>query len=202
MLKNVFIDLIGAYSSAEEYNLKCWEEVERKYTSKGRYYHNLNHLERMLYAFQKVEYQVSKPDAVLFAIFYHDIVYRPGRSNNENKSALLFQKRVSRTQFSYIREVMEHIRATKTHVTTSNFDTNLMLDLDLLTLGTERKEYLEYCHNIKKEYGFLPERIYKNRRRKALKKFLDFSTIYKTPYFFQTYESQARENLSHALKSL
>jgi len=97
---------------------------------------------------------------------------------------------------------MNHIEATKSHNTTSDFDTNLFLDLDLLILGSKRRDYEQYCINIRKEYRMIPDFIYRRRRKKLLLHYLSLSTLYKTPYFIEKYEEQTKENLMISIREL
>ncbi|QQX76172.1 MULTISPECIES: hypothetical protein [Aequorivita] len=145
---------------------------------------------------------VQEVDVVLFAIFYHDIVYNPLLSHNEQKSARLFRKRLAPTHFPHIAKVITLIEASKTHNMSTDFDTNLFLDLDLLILGSKRKVYLHYCENIRKEYLMFPDFIYRPRRRKLLLRYLSLESIFKTPYFIERYEAQARKNLRYSIREL
>ncbi len=202
MLKELFLNLIRKYSDNENYNSECWNEIESKYSSKSRHYHNLDHLKNMLSELDIVKSQVKKLDALLFAIFYHDIIYKSTRSDNEHRSALTFEKRISKTSFSHLNECMEQIEMTKEHKLSSDQDTNILLDLDLSILGKSPKEYKEYCIQIRNEYSIYPNFIYRKGRTKALKSILDSNSIFKTDFFKQQYENQAQENLKLELSQL
>ena len=64
-----------------------WLDLEKAYSKKSRYYHNLTHLEEMVFWFTKYKEQLQQPKEVLFSIFYHDYVYKVTRKDNELKSA-------------------------------------------------------------------------------------------------------------------
>lgn len=202
MIKDKFLKLIGKYSVNEEYNLECWNEIQKKYSSKFRHYHNLEHLEHMLNELDEVRSQVKDLDTLLFAIFYHDIVYKPTKSDNEHQSALLFEKRISPTSFSNIAACVTQIELTKEHQRSTDNDTNILLDLDLSILGKNPQEYLQYSKNIRKEYQIYPDFMYRKGRKKVLKHMLELESIYKTTFFKQAYEHQARENLRRELSQL
>lgn len=202
MLKEKFLDLIRKYSDNENYNSECWREIEKKYSSKTRHYHNLEHLENMITELKNVESQVKNLDTLLFAIYYHDIIYKPTKSNNEHQSALLFKKRISETSFANLRECLAQIEATKEHKLATDNDTNILLDLDLSILGKSPKEYKKYCENIRKEYQIYPDFMYRKGRIKVLKSILELDSIYKTDFFKQEYENQAKENLRFELNQL
>ena len=202
MIKEKFLNLIREYSENKDYNLECWNEIERNYSSKSRHYHNLEHLENMLSELNKIQSEVKDLDCLLFAIYYHDIIYKPTKSNNEHKSALLFENRIAKTSFDKLNECMLQIEATKEHKISDDYDTNILLDLDLSVLGKNLQEYKKYSERIRKEYQIYPDFMYRKGRKKVLKNILESDFIYKTDYYRQLYEKQAKENLKFELKQL
>ena len=156
----------------------------------------------MLAELDEAKFQIDNLDALLFAIYYHDIIYKSTKSDNEHQSALMFEKRISKTSFSFLSECMVQIESTKGHKLLANNDTNILLDLDLSILGKSPKEYKIYCENIRKEYRIYPDFMYKKGRIEVLKNFLELDAIYKTDIFKQEYENQAKENLEVELNQL
>lgn len=201
-MKNKFLHLIGKYSQNEKFNLECWKEIYDAYTADTRHYHNLDHLENMFSELDKVISTLNKPDSVEFAIFYHDIVYNPFKSDNEYQSAMVFKNRIAETSFDQIDYCMTQIEATKAHKRSDDNDTNILLDLDLSILGSAPDRYKQYCKNIRKEYQVVPELKYRRGRRKVLEHFLHLDTIFKTEFFRNEYEQKARENLERELEEL
>ncbi|MDI3322236.1 hypothetical protein [Pinibacter soli] len=47
MLKDFFFDLLDEYTTNNTVIANCWEEIEKSYGNKKRYYHNLSHLENL-----------------------------------------------------------------------------------------------------------------------------------------------------------
>lgn len=202
MIKEKFLNLIRKYSNNDNYNSGCWNEIEGNYSSKSRHYHNLEHLENMLAELDKVESQIKNLDALLFSIYYHDIIYKPTKRDNEHQSALIFEKRISKTSFINLSECMAQIEATKEHKISANNDTNMLLDIDLSILGKSAGEYKLYCENIRKEYSIYPDFMYRKGRIKVVKSILQLDNIYKTDFFINEYENQAKENLNLELSKL
>jgi len=202
MLKETFLNLIAEYSDNKTYNIKCWFEIEKKYSSKSRYYHNLSHIKNMIDELNEIKSLVNDLDSLLFAIYYHDIIYKATRQDNEYKSALFFEKRISQTDFRGIKKVMKQIELTKEHKKSDDNDTNILLDLDFAVLGLPLEEYRIYYGNIRREYKVFPDFMYKKGRIKALMSFLDSDYIFKTDYFINKYEKQARVNINYELKYL
>ena len=142
-------------------------------------------------------------DTIQFSIYYHDIVYKTTRSDNEEKSAQLAVERLE--QISYpedkIQKCKRQILATKLH-TVADPDTNLFTDADLSILGKSWEFYATYYQQIRKEYSIYPDFMYTNGRKKALQHFLGMEHIFKTSYFQNKYEIQARRNLEKELQIL
>ncbi|ADV48787.1 hypothetical protein Celal_1475 [Cellulophaga algicola DSM 14237] len=202
MMKEKFLNLMSTYSVDEAYNVECWEEIAQNYSSNSRYYHTLDHIEHMLKELNKVETEVNNLDTLLFSIFYHDSIYSATKSDNEHRSAVLFQKRIAKTSFKNIKECMAQIEATKEHKLSENKDINILLDVDLTILGQGTETYKKYAEQIRKEYQIYPDFMYRKGRKQVLKSILELDTIYKTNVFIKEYETQARENLSTELKEL
>lgn len=203
-LKEEWHLLTARYSADRTLREQLWQEIEASYTSEGRYYHNLQHLTELLSLAVTHKALIAQGDSVRFAIFYHDIVYNPLRKDNEEESAALAVKKLRLLGLE--KQQLEHIRqmilATKSHSPSSDPDTNLLLDLDLSILGREWERYYDYSKKIEKEYRLVPCFLYNNGRKKVLKHFLSLPAIYKTPTFYQLYESNARKNISRELQML
>ena len=201
-MKNQFLQLFSNYSNQKQYALECWQEIEQHYSSFGRYYHTLEHLEMMFTELKSVQYLIHDVHAIRYSIYYHDIVYNPLKKNNEEKSALVLEKRLSKTSFSRIKASMAQIQATSHHNHSSDADTNYLLDLDLSILGKPADVYQQYTKNIRKEYFMYPDFLFRKGRRKVLNYFLNKPFIFKTDEFKGRYESQARVNLQIEFNSL
>ena len=197
-----FHNLLAPYPNAPMATF--WDEVEAHYTETNRHYHNLTHIDHVLQELEEVRRYVQDWDALRFAAVYHDIIYKiPGR-NNEKKSALLATERLGELGLELPRaaRVHDHIVATKEHRMTADTDTNLLCDADLSILGHERARYAEYMQSIRREYGNIPDLIYRPGRRKVLRAFLERPVIFNTPVFRRRYEVTARENLEWELSLL
>lgn len=204
MLKKTFISLVSHYTNDSDLSTVLWIEMVKNYDSKKRHYHNLSHLENLLSELKKVKPQIRNWNTILFSVFYHDIIYNPIKSDNEEKSALY----ASKTLYSLsvpekmINSCLEQILATKSHKTSLDQDTNFFTDADLSILGKEWEVYKLYTENVRKEYAIFPDLIYKPGRRKVLQHFINMDQIYKTEYFFEQYEIQAKSNLKKELDML
>ncbi|EDP72635.1 hypothetical protein FBALC1_16077 [Flavobacteriales bacterium ALC-1] len=145
-------------------------------------------------------------DALIFTIWYHDIIYKSTKKDNEEKSAIFAKKRLKILNFDKKRleNVQKMIVSTKKHqvILDKNMDNAYLLDMDLSILGTDWKVYKNYTQQIRKEYKIYPDFMYKPGRKKVLTHFLERKTLYFTENFRSKYEKQARENLQKEIELL
>lgn len=204
MLKASFLNLLHVYSTDVPLNNKLWEDIENKYSNKKRHYHTLHHLENLLNELSEVKPQIQNWDTILFTLFYHDVIYNTLKSDNEQKSADYAEQKMLMLSVpvDIINNCKKQILATQSHVFSTDSDTNLFTDADLSILGYSHEAYTKYYQNIRREYNIYPDLVYNPGRKKVLLHFLNMEKIYKTPYFYNKYESRARINLSEELKIL
>ncbi|WP_080778430.1 HD domain-containing protein [Chryseobacterium phocaeense] len=203
-LKERFSDLCLPFTGDQQLISRLWREIETQYSEKGRYYHNLFHLENMFQELEGVKNLMEDFVTVSFSVFYHDIIYDASSKSNEEKSALYAAKRLQKPGLdpSVISKISAQILATKQHQKSDDNDTNYLLDADLSILGKEWPLYWEYTRKIRKEYFIYPDFLYKPGRKKVLKHFLELESIFKTDYFKEKYEFQAKENIAAELSML
>jgi len=204
MFEQVFKEQVARVTDQQEMIENLWTEVEKKYSKPGRHYHTLSHLEDLLLQLSAIKDSISDWQTLIFAIAYHDIIYDPLKHNNEEKSAQVAFERLSGLSASanQRQKCYWQIMATKHHQLSDDDDTNFFTDADLAILGYDEDRYTQYCSQIRKEYKLYPDFVYKGGRQKVLRHFLQMKHIYKTDYFRDKYEQQARENLNTELLRL
>lgn len=196
--------LAERYCSDRKLRDELWAEIHKAYSEPGRHYHNHEHIGYLLGKAEEYKSELEDYDLVLYAIFYHDIVYDFHRSDNEEKSAEFAVRRLKQLGLpeERISRCEKHILATKKHEASDDNDTNYMVDFDLASLGEPPEVFEENAENIRREYSFVPEKEFREGRKKILQHFLDMERIFKTNAFFLRYEEQARENLKAAIEKL
>lgn len=197
MLKQTFIELIANYSKDVALANELWNDIDLHYSSKNRYYHTLNHLENLLNQLLEVKNEIKDWNCILFTLYYHDIIYKATKSDNEDKSADFAKKIMIKLTVakSIIDNCKSQILATKKHLFNVDLDINYFIDADLSILGQDWDLYSSYYKNVRKEYSIYPDLLYNPGRKKVLKYFLAMEKIFKTDYFYQKFESNARKNL-------
>lgn len=204
MLAKEFAEAVLRYSKDTALAGELWDEIEKSYTAKKRYYHDQSHLENLFKELSSVKEFVEDWDCIIFSIAYHDIVYNTLQKDNEEQSAARAEQRLAKITFltARIRKCSQLILATKGHTVSSDQDTNFFTDADLSILGAPWEVYEAYFKNIRKEYSYYPDMLYNPGRKKVLQHFLSMEKIFKTDKFFTKYEEQARKNLSAELNTL
>ena len=204
MLKELFLSFISQYTNDADLRQKLWLEIEKYYSGKKRHYHNLKHLENLLAELTELKTVVNNWDAIVLAIFYHDVVYKAHRKDNEEQSALLANTHLQQLncQAVLIDQVNKLILATKSHQLSDDADVNLFTDADLSILGKDWETYNTYCFNVRKEYAIYPDLLYKPGRKNALQHFLSMNRIFKTEHFYKKYEESAKKNMEREIESL
>lgn len=204
MLKTLFSDLIIQYKPTEEEQANLWNEIEKAYASPGRSYHNLNHIQSLVNHLVQVKEHIRDWNALLFAAFYHDLVYTATSKNNEEESAIVASDRMN--EIGVPADMIEHctrlILATKSHAVHPDNDINLFLDADLAILGSQEEVYNTYANAIRNEYKMFSDIEYRAGRKKVLENFLARPHIFITTYFNTALEEQARINLRNEIRRL
>jgi predicted metal-dependent HD superfamily phosphohydrolase len=204
MLTDTFLHLIKQHCSNHELANNLWLEIFTKYSESKRHYHTVEHIEAMIAILKEVKDKIEDWDTLLFAVFYHDIVYRASNNSNEEDSAKLSMQRLSEIKYPApkIAKCAQMIIATKNHESSDDNDTNYLIDADLSILGKSPETYQTYTEQIREEYSIYPDFMYNSGRKKALLHFLKMDSIYKTESFIAKYEKQARINLQNELEIL
>ena len=173
------------------------------YGSPSRHYHNAQHIEACLGLLAQHRAIAPHPHEIAIALWFHDAIYDPRRVDNEQASAnwageFLGSQGVAQP---VIERIINLILATQTHHLSTQ-DAQLMIDIDLAILGSDRPTYETYAQSIRQEYGWLPAAKYRAGRAQFLQTFLARPLLFHTLPFQQQYERRARENMTRELKGL
>lgn len=204
ILKKTLVGLLKNYSKDEQLIASLWREIEAYYGDTLRHYHTLDHLENLLLELTAVKEKIKNWEALLFTLYYHDIIYDVSKQNNEEESAYLAVKRMKEIAVpdDLITLCMEQIVATKSHLASVDQDTNYFTDADLSILGQDWDTYGNYYKNVRLEFQIYPDLQYSFGRRSVLDHFLSMDRIFKTDYFYNRFEVQAKENLKREMELL
>jgi predicted metal-dependent HD superfamily phosphohydrolase len=182
-------------------------ELVRAYSESSRHYHTLDHIAALLDLLDQYSEGLADLSAVELAIFFHDAVYVPTRSDNEAESATLARERLTALGLpaGLIVRVANLILATRhenERVEQQDADLELLLDLDLAILAADRSIYAAYARSIRSEYAVYPDEVYRPGRRRVLGQFLARPRIYQTSRLHSLWDAAARANLTWELAEL
>lgn len=189
---------------AEASAVEIWRELAAAYGADGRFYHTLTHVEHTLDVAEQLREVAVDFTAVQLALWFHDVVYDPRRSDNEAESAA-YAVRVLRplgVPDDLLAKVTNLILATQTHEATNDPDGWVMLDADLAILSAPPAQYDAYAQAIRQEYSFVPEEAYVAGRTAVLQKFLARKPFYLTAWMQELRDTAVYENLSRELAEL
>ncbi|MGW6865993.1 HD domain-containing protein [Streptomyces sp. NPDC054901] len=178
--------------------LTAWAEPQRRY-------HTTDHLADVLSHLDALTAHAADPAATELAAWFHDAVYRPDRSENEERSAVLAERALAELGVDPDRtaETARLVRLTVTHDPAPG-DTNgeALCDADLAVLAGSPAAYAGYAAAVRAEYGFVPDEAFRTGRAAVLRQLLDLPHLFRTPYGAAHWEAPARRNLARELAAL
>jgi len=181
-----------------------FDELIRAYSSPDRFYHNLAHIQDCLSVFDQAKFLAVGPEEVELAIWFHDAVYHTRRNDNEQKSAAWARSVIRQAGLSTdIADRVSHsILATRHNMEVIDADAQLLVDIDLSILGREADVFWAYEENIRREYAWVSDSQFRQKRVEILRGFLDRQYIYCHEKYREMFEESARLNLKQAIERL
>ncbi|MFJ4282727.1 hypothetical protein [Streptomyces massasporeus] len=178
--------------------LTRWQEPQRRY-------HTVEHLTAVLDRVDELERYARDPDVVRLAAWFHDAVYLPDRSENEERSARLAERALAEAGVpdEKTAEVARLVRLTVTHDPSDDDpDGQVLCDADLAILASPPSAYAAYTTAVREEYHFVPSDAFREGRATILRQLLDLPHLFRTPHGATHWEATARYNLTAELEML
>ncbi|MFI1965786.1 hypothetical protein ACH429_17040 [Streptomyces pathocidini] len=178
--------------------LARWAEPQRRY-------HTTEHLLAVLDHIEELAHHSADPDAVRLAAWFHDAVYHPERSENEERSARLAERALPEAGVGAARtvEAARLVRLTVTHdPAPGDADGEVLCDADLAVLAGSPQTYAAYAAAVRQEYGFVPHDAFREGRAAVLRQLLELPRLFRTPHGQEHWERTARYNLETELQLL
>jgi predicted metal-dependent HD superfamily phosphohydrolase len=171
------------------------------YAEPRRRYHTAQHLCECIALLGRHTALADEPAEIAIALWFHDAVYEPRATDNEARSAEWARETLGEAQVDRqrIERIEAHILATRHDAVAQGKDGALLVDIDLSILGAPRERFDEYESQVRAEYGWVPDFVFRRKRREFLKELLERPRLYQTPALHDELEARARDNLRHSL---
>jgi predicted metal-dependent HD superfamily phosphohydrolase len=197
---------IGLWSrlGAQGGGLSIFDHLVAAYAEPARAYHTADHIVDCLTQLDLSRTPTGRVDEVEAAVWFHDAIYVPGGSDNEERSAHLAETALLACAgpADTSHRIAELVLATRHLTIPRDPDAQLLCDVDLSILGRAPDSFDEFERRIRQEYHWVPEPAYRAARAEVLSGFLGRQPIYQTEYFRSLYETQARANLERVIAQL
>lgn len=158
-----------------EVDSHLFAEIRLAYSHLSVHYHTLTHLDQLATELKPFQHQFKFWDTVVFAIAYHDFVYKATARDNEDQSAKVAEARLTEIDFPVleIARCMEFILATKKHESV-NREIDLFTDADLAILSATPERYQQYNNRNKKRIFHLSRFVVQTRPQKSVTTFFRY----------------------------
>lgn len=191
------VDPTAAAAAGREL-LTRWAEPHRRY-------HTLEHLLAVLTIVDDNVAVARDPVAVRLAAWYHDASYDPRAADNEERSAELARRELTRLDqpAGLIEEVVRLVRLTASHdPEPGDRDGALLTDADLAILAADETTYDRYAQAIREEYAHVPPDVFRAGRTAVLRRLSEAPTLYRVVPERAAWTDRARANLHRELAAL
>jgi predicted metal-dependent HD superfamily phosphohydrolase len=178
--------------------LARWAEPQRRY-------HTTAHLIAVLDHVDTLAGYAEDPALVRLAAWFHDAVYRPERSENEERSARLAERALPEAGLApgATAEVARLVRLTVSHAPgVGDANGAVLCDADLAILASPPGPYAAYTAAVREEYSFVPDVAFRSGRAAVLRQLLYLPSLFHTPHGVREWEARARRNLEAELDDL
>lgn len=199
---------LGATRQADSALADAYAELMTRFAETHRHYHTARHVGECLTHFDGARTLCEHANEVELALWFHDAIYNPRAKDNESQSAgwavrVMQDANVPADSSAEARaRVHGLIMATCHDALPDTPDAQVLVDIDLAILGADAARFDAYEREVRAEYAFVPDFLFRRTRKKILQGFLDRAPIYSTEYFRQQLEKKARENLARSLAGL
>jgi predicted metal-dependent HD superfamily phosphohydrolase len=181
-----------------------YEELMARYAEPQRRYHTLRHIEECFAALETVRSEAERPAEVELALWFHDAIYNPRRKDNEQRSAEWARSVLAGAGVAHDvgERVAALIMATRHAAVPVGADACVLVDVDLAILGAPPARFDEYERDVREEYAWVPDFVFRRERRKVLEHMLARPRLFNTARMHELHEQRARANLARSVRRL
>jgi len=168
-------------------------DLVARYAEPHRHYHTSEHIDEML----AVADRLGATDEVLCAVWFHDAIYDPARSDNEMRSAKHARQVLASlgTPAMVVDEVARLVELTMSHAPVEgDHNGQVLTAADLAILGAPAERYERYVRDVRAEYAHLSNEEWRAGRMRVLEQLLERPSL--------SSDAHARTNLRAELATL
>lgn len=204
MLRKRWDDLTERLGAEKVASDRVGETLLAAYSGPDRHYHGLKHLDFLFGEIDRHADRIDDRDRLELAAWFHDWIYDTQRSDNEARSAETAIEML--TEMGVAPElsvrVADLIGKTQAHDSAGNSDDDLFLDMDFAILGAPEDAYDRYTEQVRSEYGWVPDALFKAGRADFLRGVLTRPRIFLTDVYEAEFGIQARNNITREIARL
>ncbi|MDD5440351.1 MAG: dephospho-CoA kinase, partial [Candidatus Omnitrophica bacterium] len=220
-LKREWEELCAAIGIPKEQAGEIFADIRKQYSQKNRHFHDLTHIAIMLKELENVQHLASDLNALKCAIWFHDYVLDPQRTDNREESVRKVEELGAKHKLEaqFIDMARHLIIATKDDSPDENdMDAVILSDLNIAFLGGAQEQQIETFFDspffskivnlgtlhrseqkILQEHAGPNAQIFVRKRLAKLHSLLKSDHIYRLDYFRQKYEDRARAHIRHLI---
>lgn len=148
------------------------KELEKQWKQNTRFYHNISHLEQIIKDIESniwfVGLSLVEKHTLLLGAFFHDAIYDPKKTDNEDQSIKFFKKAYTGKDAMMVEKVTELIEVSKHRKRPLGRLTNIFWEADNAGFKKGFDVLWKNDKLIQKEYKYLPKEKFKEGRIKFL----------------------------------
>jgi len=191
--------------ASERLSREVYQELLEKHSESHRGHHVMEHISECLAlteTFLESEKYGYSLEEILAVFWFHDIVYVPGRADNEKQSSETARQMMIKLGIDpvVIAKVARLILSTSEGSSRTTEIEQFVHDVDYWVVGSGRYRYIHYMRGIEKEFSSSSLTLrYRFGRIRFLLRTLMGRDIFDTDQFRDAFEKQAKSNIRFEL---
>ena len=198
-----FISLWARFGADGDWAGALYQDVYTLYATPGRHYHTPAHIAHCLQRKDEIAHLLEDPNTVELAIWFHDVIYDMGASDNEARSAEFFVERTAgKLSSCQAQRVVSHIHATIYPSQPTDPDAQFVVDIDLSSFSLPWPQFLRDSVNVRRESTTSDPYEYAEKQQSFLEMLCTAQPFFRTDFYLERYEQQAQDNIRRILALL
>lgn len=184
------------------------EDLVERWREPHRVYHSRLHLADVLDALDVLTSALPAAREhrwrAAVALWFHDAVHDGEAGRDEERSASLARELLTPlAPADDVEEVVRLVLLTARHdPAPGDLAGALVCDADLAILGSSAARYARYVHQVRAEYGHVPDEAFRTGRAAVLQQLLTLPALFRTPAGHERWAATAQANLRRELRDL